>query len=70
MAALLEQHNDFIFVPSGDSLDAELARMFVEARSCAAWRGGIFSTDGSTSTCLRSCLAIVRHSMTENPDTH
>lgn len=48
MAALLDQHDEFVFMPSEGSLDAELARMFVEAKSCTAWRGGIFAVDGST----------------------
>ena len=48
MFALLVQHDEFVFVPSAQSEDAELARTFVEARSCSAWKQGIFAADGST----------------------
>ena len=48
MIALLEQHNKFIIVPKEFSLDSELACRFVDAKSCDAWRGGIFAVDGST----------------------
>ena len=47
MTVLLEQHDKFIFISSAGSLDVELARMFVEARSCTTWRGG-FAANGST----------------------
>ncbi|KAF8545963.1 hypothetical protein OG21DRAFT_1396464, partial [Imleria badia] len=33
MATLLEEHNKFVFMPSEGSLDAEMARTFVEAKS-------------------------------------
>ena len=48
MIAILDQHEEFVKVPTINSLDAELARRFVEAKSCEAWKGGIFATDGST----------------------
>ena len=48
MLALLVQHDEFVFVPSAQSEDAELAHTFVEARSCSAWKQGIFAVDGST----------------------
>ena len=48
MIALLEQHNEFIIVPKEFSLDSELAHRFVDAKSCDAWRGGIFVVDGLT----------------------
>ena len=48
MLALLVQHDEFVFVPSAQSEDAELAHTFVEARSCSAWKQGIFAADGST----------------------
>lgn len=48
MIAILDQHDDFVSVPTAHSLDAELARRFVEAKSCEAWRGGIFAADGTS----------------------
>ena len=48
MTALLEQHNEFIIVPKEFSLDSELARRFVDVKSCDAWREEIFAVDGST----------------------
>ena len=48
MIALLKQHNEFIIVPKEFSLDSELACRFVDAKSCDAWRGGIFVVDGLT----------------------
>ena len=70
MTTLLEQHDKFIFIPSADSLDVELARMFVEARSCTAWKGGFLLQMDQQLTYLRSHLAMVRRSMTENHGIH
>ena len=48
MVALLDQHDHFIYIPEADSEDAELAHLSVAQKTCVAWEGGIFATDGST----------------------
>ena len=47
MAALLDQHDQFIYIPDVHSEDMRKARAFAESRSCHAWRNGIFAADGS-----------------------
>ena len=47
MVSLLSHHNEYIQVPPADSEDLELARNFVEERSCPGWRNGVFAVDGS-----------------------
>lgn len=47
MLALLSKQTDFIGVPAVESEDFRLAHEFVEERTCAAWKGGVFATDGS-----------------------
>ena len=47
MVALLQQHDHFLAIPAEDSEDAEIARNWVEERSCPGWRNGIFAADGS-----------------------
>ena len=47
MAALLDQHDRFIYIPDVHSEDMRKARVFAESRSCHAWRNGVFAADGS-----------------------
>ncbi|KIK23917.1 hypothetical protein PISMIDRAFT_32470, partial [Pisolithus microcarpus 441] len=48
MVAILDQHDDFIMIPTGDSEDMERSRQWVENKSCRGWRNGIMAADGST----------------------
>ena len=45
MVALLQQHDLFLGIPGEE--EAEIARDWVEERSCPGWRNGIFAADGS-----------------------
>ena len=47
MAAVLDQHDQFIYIPDVQSEDMREARMFAESRACRAWRNGVFAADGS-----------------------
>ncbi|KIJ64804.1 hypothetical protein HYDPIDRAFT_55386, partial [Hydnomerulius pinastri MD-312] len=47
MAAILDQHDKFIYVPPKRSEAMQRARDFAESRSCCSWRGGVFAADGS-----------------------
>lgn len=47
MAAILDQHDLFVNIPSEDSEDMEMARELAEAKTCPAWRNGVFAADGS-----------------------
>ena len=47
MAVLLDQHDQFIYIPDVHSEDMRKARAFAESRLCHTWRNGIFASDGS-----------------------
>ncbi|KIJ13565.1 hypothetical protein PAXINDRAFT_80709 [Paxillus involutus ATCC 200175] len=47
MAAILEQHNKFIYIPPPRSKDMRRAQEFTESRTCRSWRNGVFAVDGS-----------------------
>ncbi|KIO01706.1 hypothetical protein M404DRAFT_149397 [Pisolithus tinctorius Marx 270] len=48
MAALLDQHDKFIFLPHAHSEEIHQACAFTESWTAHAWRKGTFSADGST----------------------
>ncbi|KIK22955.1 hypothetical protein PISMIDRAFT_101396 [Pisolithus microcarpus 441] len=48
MAALLDQHNQFIYVLHICSEEMCRAQAFTESWTCHAWRNGTFAADGST----------------------
>ena len=47
MVVILDQHNNFVYVPGDKSEDMGLARLFAAQKTCAAWQGGVFAADGS-----------------------
>ncbi|KIK14158.1 hypothetical protein PISMIDRAFT_117524 [Pisolithus microcarpus 441] len=47
MATLLDQHDQFIYIPHAHSEEMCRARAFTESRTCRAWRNRIFAADGS-----------------------
>ena len=49
MIAILDQHDDFVYISGAESEAMELAHMFMEAKMCVDWQGGgVFAADGST----------------------
>ncbi|KIM67408.1 hypothetical protein SCLCIDRAFT_108197, partial [Scleroderma citrinum Foug A] len=46
MIAILEEHDQFISIPSKDSEDMEKAQVFIESYTCPAWKNSIFAADG------------------------
>ncbi|KIO11382.1 hypothetical protein M404DRAFT_127507 [Pisolithus tinctorius Marx 270] len=48
MAAILDQHDRFIYIPHVRSEEMCQARTFVESRTCHAWRNGVFAADGTS----------------------
>jgi len=47
MAAILDQHDEFIYTPDVRSEDMHRAREFTESRTCCTWRNGVFTADGT-----------------------
>ncbi|KIK20259.1 hypothetical protein PISMIDRAFT_74106, partial [Pisolithus microcarpus 441] len=47
MIALLDQHEKFIYFPRVNAVEMEKARVYMEERTCAAWRNGVFAVNGS-----------------------
>ena len=48
MVVILDQHNNFVYVPGDKSEDMGLACLFAAQKMCSAWQGGVFAADGST----------------------
>ena len=48
MIAVLDEHNQFVRIPSEDLEDMEKAWVFTESHTCPAWKNGIFAADGSS----------------------
>ena len=48
MVAILDQHDNFVYVPGDKSEDMGSACLFAAQKTCAAWQSGIFAADGST----------------------
>ncbi|KIN93009.1 hypothetical protein M404DRAFT_171992, partial [Pisolithus tinctorius Marx 270] len=48
MAALLDKHDNFIYVPDVQSPELRRAQEFAESRTCWSWRNGVFAADGMT----------------------
>ncbi|KIK12988.1 hypothetical protein PISMIDRAFT_119838 [Pisolithus microcarpus 441] len=47
IAALLDQHDEFVYIPGVHSEEMRHARAFTESRTCRAWKNGVFAADGS-----------------------
>jgi hypothetical protein len=47
MAALLDQHNQFIYIPDVHLEDMHKVQAFAESQSCHTWRNSVFAADGS-----------------------
>ena len=45
MLTILSKHNKFVYVPEAESEVVESVHMFVEVKTCTAWKGGIFAAD-------------------------
>ena len=48
MVVILDQHNNFVYVPGDESEDMGSAYLFAAQKMCVAWQGGVFAADGST----------------------
>ena len=48
MVAILDQHDNFVYVPEDESEDMGSACLFAAQKTCAAWQGGVFAVDGLT----------------------
>ena len=48
MLTILSEHNKFVYVLEAESEVVESAHMFMEAKTCVAWKGGIFAADRMT----------------------
>ena len=48
MLTILSKHNKFVYVPEAESEVVESVHMFVEVKTCTAWKGGIFTADRMT----------------------
>lgn len=48
IVSLLNQHDNFMEMPTAGEEDVRLARAFVEKKTCTEWSGGVFAVDGST----------------------
>ena len=48
MVVILDQHDNFVYVPGDESEDMGLAHLFAAQKTCTAWQGGIFAADGLT----------------------
>lgn len=48
IVSILNQHDEFMEMPTAGEEDMRLAREFVEKKTCAEWSGGVFAVDGST----------------------
>ena len=49
MIVILDQHDDFVYIPGAESEAMELACMFTKAMMCIDWQGrGVFAADGLT----------------------
>ncbi|KIK13247.1 hypothetical protein PISMIDRAFT_47850, partial [Pisolithus microcarpus 441] len=47
IAALLDQHDKFVYIPGIHSEEMRRAWAFTESRTCRAWKNGVFVADGS-----------------------
>jgi hypothetical protein len=47
MVAILDQHDEFLYIPDARSKDMRQAREFTKSRTCRSWRNGVFAVDGS-----------------------
>ncbi|KIK75552.1 hypothetical protein PAXRUDRAFT_172513 [Paxillus rubicundulus Ve08.2h10] len=47
MAAILNQHDEFIYMPSAHSKEMQHAQEYTESQTCCSWRNGVFAADGS-----------------------
>jgi len=48
MIAVLDEHVQFVRIPSKDLEDMEKAQIFTESCTCPAWKNGISAADGSS----------------------
>jgi len=47
MVAILSLHDEFIYIPLAQSDQMRRAQTYAEARTCSAWRNGVFAADGT-----------------------
>ncbi|KIK16358.1 hypothetical protein PISMIDRAFT_113573, partial [Pisolithus microcarpus 441] len=47
IATLLDQHDEFVYIPGAQSEEMRHARAFTESRTCRAWKNGVFAADSS-----------------------
>ena len=64
MITILDQHNDFIYIPGAESEAIELAHMFTEAKMCVDWQEGVFAANGSMFNFFKK-LALYRDTFTD-----
>lgn len=49
IVSILNQHDNFMEMPTAGERDMQLARAFVKKKTgCTEWKGGVFAVDGST----------------------
>ena len=64
MIAILDQHDDFVYISGAESEAMELAHMFMEAKMCVDWQGGgSLLLMGRHSTSLRNQHCMEIHSL-------
>ncbi|KIK11259.1 hypothetical protein PISMIDRAFT_72529, partial [Pisolithus microcarpus 441] len=47
IAALLDQHDEFVYIPGAQSEEMQCARAFTESRTCRTWKNRVFAADSS-----------------------